>query len=224
MYLLVKPERKMKVFGIGLNKTGTTTLGRALEILGFENHVSVNGRLVKDWKNGDYTNIYKVAEANNNFEDWPWPLVYKEMFENYPDSKFILTIRKTSEIWYKSLCKHAERIGPRKIRKRIYGYYLPQNHKKEHVAFYEKHNREVIDFFAKHAPGKLLVVCFEDGHGWSELCEFLEVDVPEVDFPVLNKATDKSNEVKKHKKAHNTFKHVIYNDNGLLDKIRTMFS
>lgn len=38
----------MKVFGIGLNKTGTTTLGKAIEILGFKNHIGYNsGPLVK---------------------------------------------------------------------------------------------------------------------------------------------------------------------------------
>ena len=156
--------------------------------------------------------IYQVAKENNNFEDWPWPLVYKEMYEKYPDAYFILTVRKSAEIWYKSLCKHAERIGPKKIRKRIYGYYMPQYHKREHISFYEKHNQSVIEFFQKNAPERLLVVCWENGNGWNELCHFLNKEIPDVDFPFLNRATDKSNQVKRGRIIHNSLKKVVFND------------
>jgi len=202
----------MKVFGIGLNKTGTTTLGQALEILGFEHHESCNGRLVKALTQNDYTPVYEAAEANNNFEDWPWPLVYKEMYRKYPDAKFVLTIRKNSETWYRSLCKHADRIGPRKIRKRIYGYYMPQSNKQAHISFYERHNREVVEFFARHAPENLAIVCWEKGHGWMDLCSFLNKPVPSVEFPFLNKATDKGNQVKPFNTIYHNLRRVVFND------------
>ncbi|MFY0608665.1 MAG: hypothetical protein JXR10_18245 [Cyclobacteriaceae bacterium] len=32
----------MKIFGIGLNKTGTTSLGQALEILGYKKHLQTD--------------------------------------------------------------------------------------------------------------------------------------------------------------------------------------
>ncbi|QGY42452.1 hypothetical protein GM418_01920 [Maribellus comscasis] len=213
----------MKVFGIGLNKTGTTTLGQSLEILGFENHVSCNGRLVKALTKNDYSSIYETAEINNNFEDWPWPLVYKKMYKKYPDAKFVLTVRESPEIWYNSLCKHAERTGPKKIRKRIYGYYMPHYRKREHISFYERHNQAVVDFFAQNAPENLIVVCWEKGQNWKELCNLLNKPVPEVEFPFLNKATDKTNEVKKAKVIHNSIKRLVFSDRGAIEKLSLRF-
>lgn len=202
----------MKVFGIGLNKTGTTTLGQALEVLGFEKHASCNGRLVKAITRNNYTPVYETAALNNNFEDWPWPLVYQEMYRKYPDAKFVLTVRKNSEIWYRSLCKHAERIGPRKIRKRIYGYYMPQSNKAAHISFYERHNREVVEFFAQRAPENLIILCWEDGHGWTDLCNFLGKPVPSASFPFLNKASDKRNQVKTFNAMYHSMRRVVFND------------
>ena len=46
-----------------------------------------------------------LAEASRfeSFEDWPWFLMYKELDETYPKSKFILTIRRDAEILQRSI-------------------------------------------------------------------------------------------------------------------------
>ena len=72
--------KKLKVIGIGLNKTGTTTLAKGLHVLGYQKHVSVRGDLLAKYKNGDLEEIFEVVEENESFEDWPWPLMYKELF------------------------------------------------------------------------------------------------------------------------------------------------
>jgi len=178
----------MKVFGIGLNKTGTTSLGKALEILGFEKHQSCNLDLTKEWAANNLKAILSIAEKNNNFEDWPWPLVYKEIYKEFKDAKFILTKRSSADKWYESLCKHSLETGPTEFRKLIYGHYMPHDFKEEHVNFYNQHNKEVISFFNQNAPEKLLVISFEEGKNWEKLCSFLKKDVPEVEFPLLNKS------------------------------------
>ncbi|MBT8195292.1 MAG: hypothetical protein HKO56_05010 [Bacteroidia bacterium] len=180
----------MKVFGIGLNKTGTTTLGKALEILGFNNHVTFDLELTKNYYQNNFEPIISAASANNNMEDWPWPLVYEKMFSEFKNAKFILTTRSTAAVWYKSLCKHAERTGPTEFRKLIYGFEMPQGHKEEHVQFYNQHNQNVETFFTKKDPEKLLSVCWEDGSGWEEICHFLGCEIPREQFPNLNKAAD----------------------------------
>jgi hypothetical protein len=177
----------MKIFGIGLNKTGTTTLGKALEILEFSKHISFDLGLTKKWYRGDIAELIDKAKDYNNFEDWPWPLVYKEMSEKYPNSKFILTTRKSSDIWYESLCKHSLKTGPSEFRKMIYGYSMPQKYKSEHINFYNLHNESARDFFINQ-DDRFKEICFENGEGWEKLCGFLNKEVPETPFPHLNKS------------------------------------
>jgi len=176
----------MKVFGVGMHKTGTKTLGVCLRHLGYK-HTSFSLELLKQVKSGDFTGVFLTAEEYDSFEDWPWPLIYKQLDERYPDSKSILTIRRDSRTWINSLLKHAERTGPTEARELVYGYAMPHGYKDEHIAIYEAHNREVIEYF-KGQPDKLLVVCWETGSGWKELCSFLNKDIPDTSFPHANRA------------------------------------
>ena len=98
----------MKIIGIGLNKTGTTTLGVCMEQIG-KRHLSFNAQAFRHILNDDLEALWEITDAYESFEDWPWPLVYKKMDDRYPHSKFILTTRKNSEVWFQSLCKHSER-------------------------------------------------------------------------------------------------------------------
>ncbi|MEO0789178.1 MAG: sulfotransferase family protein [Bacteroidota bacterium] len=181
----------MKVFGIGLIKTGTTSLGKALEILGFNPHISYDEELMNCWMSSDFNPIYKASDRFVGFEDWPWLLMYKEMFHRYPDAKFILTQRANEEVWYKSVCKHALKVGPTEIRKHIFGYYMPHDSKEEHIAVYRKHNQDVVDFFTEHAPERLIVVSWDGDGDWEKICGFLGKKVPNREFPFLNKAGTK---------------------------------
>ena len=176
----------MKVFGIGLNKTGTSSLGSALQILGYQKRITFDPDLTRSWYNKDYKTLYRAADQNDCFEDWPWPMIYKELYEKYSDAKFILTTRISSEKWFNSLLKHSLRGQSTEFRKMVYGYDWPNEDKEAHIKFYEKHNREVIEFFNMNAPEKLLTVCWEKGEGWNELCNFLEKPIPAIEFPTLN--------------------------------------
>ncbi|MFV0296566.1 MAG: sulfotransferase family protein [Hyphomicrobiaceae bacterium] len=177
----------MKIFGIGLNKTGTTTLGRCLSTLGFH-HLSCRRDLLEKWRKGEHDAVWQQIEPFESFDDWPYPFMYKEAFERYgSDAKFILTMRKTPEIWLRSLEKHSLRTTPiYHCRKLAYGFDYPFGHEQEHLAFYTRHNAEVQQFFAERAPDQLLVVCWEEGHGWDELCPFLGIETPDLPFPHEN--------------------------------------
>lgn len=178
----------MKVFGIGLNKTGTTSLGQALTILGFDKHQGCNHELTRFWSANNLEPIIEVAKENNNFEDWPWPLIYKELYAEFEDAKFVLTKRTSVEVWYNSLCKHSIKIGPTEIRKLVYGCYMPHDFKEELFNYYNRHIEDVINFFNQNAPEKLLVISFEDGNNWEKLCHFLNKEVPKSEFPFLNRS------------------------------------
>lgn len=179
----------MKIFGIGLNKTGTTSLGKAVEILGYKEHVSCDLDLLKLWDSGDFEPIFQVADMNNNFEDWPWPLLYKELYRRYPDAKFILTVRQDAETWFSSLCKHALRTGPTDHRKIVYGYAMPQENPEAHMRFYNKHNAEVKTFFkSNNNLHNFIQLCWKKDNNWDQICSFLDKPRPKVDFPYLNKS------------------------------------
>ena len=182
-----------KVFGIGLNKTGTTTLAECLKHLGYR-HTTSNLELTRCVENGDLAPVFRYADSYDSFEDWPWPLVYRELDQRFPGSKFILTRRRDAATWLRSLKTHALLTGPTEFRRIAYGYAVPQGHEAEHLARYETHNAEVCRYF-RDRPGDFLEVCWEEGAGWNELCSFLGRQVPDIPFPHANRTADKSTRI-----------------------------
>jgi hypothetical protein len=183
-------SEKKKIFGIGLNKTGTTTLAQCGRILGFS-CASADRDLLEDVVlRRDFSRVRKKIEQYDLFEDWPWPLIYKELDELFPGSKFILTVRKSAEKWLQSLENHSMKTHPFKhCRKLAYGYNYPHKHEKEHLGFYVRHNEEVREYFrGRHED--FLELCWENGQGFAELCDFLDCEVPEMKFPHANKGSD----------------------------------
>jgi hypothetical protein len=174
----------MKVVGVGLNKTGTTSLGACLQHWGFK-HISVNRDAFRLYLDGKIDALLRMAEQYDSFEDWPWPLIYREIDRAFPGSKFILTRRKDAESWFRSLCDHAELHTSPFYRKPIYGYAFPHRYKEQHIRFYNEHNRAVREYFSGR-PGDLLEVCWGEGHGWDELASFLGRERPAIPFPHLN--------------------------------------
>lgn len=176
-----------KVFGIGLNKTGTTTLGECLKVLGFS-HASRSRKLLEDVRvRNDLTDVFRTVDRFDSFEDWPYPLIYRELDERYPNSKFILTVRKDKFIWLESLKKHSLRTRPLSHSRALaYGFHYPFGHEREHVDLYEHHNKKVVEYFEDRASD-LLVLCWENGDGWPELCAFLGRDQPDLPLPHANR-------------------------------------
>jgi hypothetical protein len=175
----------MKVFGIGLNKTGTTTLGECLKTLGFR-HAPYDRALLYRWHEGDPGPAFAVADAHESFEDWPWPLMFRELDARYPDALFVLTERATPTLWVDSLKNHSERAGTPRVREIAYGHAMPHGHEQELMAQYAEHGAAVRAHFADR-PGKLLVVCWEHESSWDELCAFLGREVPDAPFPHANR-------------------------------------
>lgn len=198
-----------KIFGIGLNKTGTTTLGECGKILGFK-CTSVDRDLLKDVVlDNNFQRIKNTVKQFDLFEDWPWPLIYKELDEMFPGSKFILTTRKSEEAWLKSLKSHSMRTHPTgHCRKLAYGYNYPHKHESEHIKFYRNHNKNVREYF-KNRPSDFLELCWENGDGFEKLCNFLDRKTPDLPVPHANKGS--SNRVSK--KVLFTNKILCYFDN-----------
>ena len=125
---MIESLSRAKVFGIGLNRTGTTTLGKCLKTLGYK-HTSCNALTLLTCKCGDFNRLNTLVNSRDSFEDWPYPLFYKYLDEKFPGSKFILTTRKSPEIWLQSLKNLHLTIDYSNlwINLLVYGYLFPEN-------------------------------------------------------------------------------------------------
>ena len=178
---------KTKVFYIGFHKTGTTSLEVALKKLGYRVTGSF-GTKDPDIAGKAHDTAYATVAHYDAFEDNPWPILYKELDERFPGSKFILT-RRPADAWIKSQVKDfATTETP--MRRWIYGENAgcPEGNEAIYIARYERHNQEVLEYF-KDRPDDLLVIDFPNDEGWSRLCPFLGVDTPDAPFPHANKAS-----------------------------------
>ena len=176
-----------KVFGIGFHKTGTKSLKKALEILGYS-VTGPNAVQEIDSRKKLYEVVDSFLPQYNAFQDNPWPLVYKYVDNLYPDAKFILTIRDDS-MWIQSVVKYFKnKTTP--MRKYIYGYGSPLGNEDIYLQCYKKHNQEVINYF-KDKNNKLLVIDITKENAWEQICLFLNKPKPTLPFPHLNKNRNK---------------------------------
>ncbi len=189
----MRPSNRTKVFGIGLPKTGTKTLGYCLNTLGYKHH-SYDMDLAVMAKRNELSRVFSIVEKFETFEDWPWFLIFKELDQRFPNSKFILTLRKDTKTYISSLRKHHIRQG---IKNRdfdkpvwwdeIFGFSPDMWDYCSSAEKYEKHNREIMEYF-KDRPKDLLTACWEKGDGWSDLCHFINRPCPNMPFPHKNES------------------------------------
>ncbi len=172
----------MKVFGIGMFKTGTTSLGYALDILGYKTLHGPWWGAIKDnwyeqpseWKKK--IDVFKKKTRHYNaFQDFPWMYLYKEMDQCFPNSRFILTTRDAEKVAESDL-NMWKRNG-------IAAKSIPD--KSLFIKRYLAHKAQVLNYFRN--KDNLLVVNWENGDGWKQLCDFLEKPVPSRAFPHVNK-------------------------------------
>jgi len=178
---------KPKVFCIGFHKTGTTSLELALKKLGYRVTGSF-GTKDPDIASKVHVMAYAMVDQFDAFEDNPWPVLYQELDQRYPGSKFILT-RRPAAAWIQSqLRDFASTETP--MRRWIYGEDAgcPAGNEDTYIARYERHNHEVLGYFGDRTED-LLIFDLPKGDGWNKLCPFLGCEIPDEPFPHANKAS-----------------------------------
>ena len=196
---------KNYVFNIGFYKSGTCSLAAALNMLGIPTlHWEHEGRKV-------YTTLHETIEKNkqNNrklfygldntyqgFSDFKGERYFRELYAQYPNSKFILTIRPLED-WLRSVERwESKRLLHKKLATAIkrndvkkakhYRNQLKTSfNKKVKIRHYRRYKKEIRKFF-KDKPDQFLELRICEGEGWPELCSFLNLDQPNVDFPRKN--------------------------------------
>lgn len=109
-------QDKAKYFCIGRNKTGTTSLKKAFEDLGFPIGDQRTAELLADkyYFEKNFLPIIKYCQSAQVFQDAPfsWPETFKHLDQAYPGSKFILTVRDNADQWHQSITRfHSKRFG-----------------------------------------------------------------------------------------------------------------
>lgn len=176
-----------KIFGIGLSKTGTTSLAHALEILGYRTKDYPG---LSRYRAGDLSSVdLAVVEAYDALTDTPIPSFYRELDQRYPGAKFILTVR-ASEGWLKSCKKQFnEKLAAKQNEAHnqlfldLYGCTAFDEQRFRDG--YDRFVRGVLDYFGDR-PDDLLVIDVTAGEGWEKLCPFLGRTPPDLPFPKAN--------------------------------------
>lgn len=111
--LTVRLRNRRKVFVIGFNKTGTTSIQSALKELGYilGDQASAE-RLLKDVMQNNYEQLLDYCNEGEAFQDVPFsiPGIYKVLDSNFKGSKFILSVRNDSEQWFSSLVNFHKKV------------------------------------------------------------------------------------------------------------------
>lgn len=173
-----------KVFGIGLAKTGTTTLYRALKMLGYS--AVHNPNSLEELAGHDAATNILVAD---NFE---------ELDGRYPGSRFIYTVRER-DAWLRSSGKHSKgkwltrskRAKPAAkvlAKRRVYG--TERFEPDMRAAVYDRHERRIRSYFQDRPEDLLVIDLCASGDHWPALCEFLGKPVPAAPFPHENRTAN----------------------------------
>ena len=207
----------IKIIGAGFPRTGTTTLKRSLEILGYSKTYHMKELLVNPDKlplwlkleetgETDWDKLYDGYMATVDFPSYPW---YFEHMNHYPDAKVILTVRDF-EAWHKSAHSTIYQAGPQnfseKIQMLIRIFTNPRLAKVVNCIKFVKRQ-----FWAKQFEGRFLdkefaekiwfehieevkakvpadrLLVYDVRDGWEPLCTFLGKPVPSEPLPHLNK-------------------------------------
>ncbi len=173
-----KPVYNSKVFCIGYNKTGTTTLGKSLEQLGLNNS-SFNKKVWrKYYANKQFDKILKYTAKFDSTDDLPWlktdmiPL----LDQTFPNSKFIYLTRD-EESWKNSLMKWTFKVK---------GFY--PNIEEELILFRE-HKAFVLDYFKNRPKDQFIILDIKDQKGFKKLAHFIGRTPIQDHFPHFNKSS-----------------------------------
>jgi hypothetical protein len=204
---------QMKVIGAGLPRTGTLSQKVALEMLGFGPcyhmvNVLTDLPLADQWARAmdepaDWEAIFGEHEST---VDWPGSFFYRELADAYPDAKVVLSIRDP-EAWERSMLdtiwglfhghslmahisKAREVVDPdwrayMQLMQRMWaaqGVFTGPELRPGQLADAITRYQEQVQ---RNIPEDRLLV-WSVAEGWEPLCRFLDVEVPDAEFPRLN--------------------------------------
>jgi len=202
----------LEIIGAGLGRTGTYTLKKALDQLGFGKcHTMMEVFKNKEQEAPFFTDAATNPDAPVDWDvvygkyksavDFPTCCFYKQLSAKYPDAKVILTVRDP-EKWYASVRKSIYAIRDpnsdvpmMKMAEQLVwkGIFKDKFQDKSFALAVFNHHIEQVK---RIVPQNRLLV-FDIKDGWEPLCKFLNVPVETSPFPVVKDKGDGPASVKK---------------------------
>lgn len=188
----------LQIIGAGFGRTGTLSLKTALEQLGFPCYHMIECFL----KGPTHWSLWEEALAGqpdweaifNGFNatvDFPACTSYAALAKQYPAAKVILSVRDPDR-WYESVqdtifAHHWMEFLPSSeawgyMKATVNDYFDGRMHDREYLI---RRFHEHVETVKKDIPEHRLLI-FEATQGWEPLCNFLEVDQPDGEFPHVN--------------------------------------
>lgn len=190
-----------KVFCIGFHKTGTSSLGVALGKLGYSvvGFYPFRHLAAQDAVSREEIEALALEEAakHDAAQDSPWPILYRQMDQAFPGSKFI-HITRNRDAWINSAVKDFGK-NPNAMRKLIYGAPFPRGNEEIWLERYDKHNADVRAYFEGRSNDFISLDLEKGEVTWDTICPFLGEPVPDLPWPHANKRSEKKRKMKVYK-------------------------
>src|SRR5262245_9665357 len=195
----------LQLIGAGLGRTGTLSLKAALERIGYGPcyhmmEILVEPDRARQWLQPTRSGSHEWDAIFHGYRatvDWPAAAFWRELVGRYPEAKVLLSVRNADR-WYESVMNTIYHVMTQDVPERapailrefhamVYELIFEQTFEgrladRAHAKrVFEAHNQAVIDAI----PASRLLV-YQPGDGWEPICRFLEVPVPDQDFPHLN--------------------------------------
>lgn len=192
----------LKVIGAGVGRTGTYSLKLAINQIGLgpchhmEEVLHNMATQVPLWSAAasgapEWSRIFSGYRST---VDWPTACFFRDLAKEYPEARFVLTVRDPKR-WadsfgatiYKLLGSIDQAPQEKQAWLRMASEVIamtgfpPGLDRDELAQAFISHNRAV-----KEAIPADRLLEFEVKHGWQPLCDFLDVPVPDIDFPRTN--------------------------------------
>lgn len=204
----------LEVIGAGWGRTGTESLKEALETLGFGSCYHMyellrRTRHVPHWEalsRGERPDYEDLFRGFRSAVDFPAAMFYRELAEEYPDAKVILSVRD-ADAWYRSASSTIFRGTPAAawVLAWSLGLFSPNlrgalrlramlerdlfqgflEGRKDDAAYMKERFVAWIEQVKQAIPPERLLV-WNVEEGWEPLCDFLGAPVPDRPFPHRN--------------------------------------
>ena len=209
----------LSVIGTGLSRTGTTTLRKVLEELGFgpcynSTELFVRPRGIEFWEaleKGEEVDFEDFFSGYNAIIGFPGYIFHQQLKDRYPEAKIILSYRDP-EVWYDDISKtvfesassHVNKAYAAEARaidpyvgdciERIHALQLrilEENYFEGRFAERDFAVKRYVEWneSIKDIYPEDELLVYQVTEGWEPVCEFLGVPVPDQEFPHLNHPT-----------------------------------
>jgi hypothetical protein len=194
----------LEIIGPGFGRTGTNSLKIALEHLSFGpcHHmfeVRDNPEQLPAWQaaaRGEAVDWDQVFHGYRSQVDWPGARYWRELAQQFPKAKVILTVRDPDE-WFESVqatiapfiaacgthpSPHANAIAEMAYQLIAIQVFNGRMSERDHATQVFKEHMATVQ---AAIPAERLLT-FDVRAGWQPLCDFLDVQVPGMPFPNTN--------------------------------------